>query len=266
MGEQQYLDLVKEIIENGDIEESRNGYTKFVFGIRMKFSLSNGEIPVLTSKKMAWKTCLKELLWFISGDTNIEKLWEQGVHIWDKNAKDGKLGPIYGYQWRNFNDSGIDQLQEIIDILKDSEKRKSRRILLSAWNPQQLKEMALPPCHVMCQFNVDSEGYLSCCLFQRSGDIGLGVPFNILSYSLLTHLLAKHCGLLGAKEFIHFIGNAHIYEEHEEALKEQCKRELYEFPRIEIKRIHENINEYVVDDFELIGYKHSGEIKMEMKA
>jgi thymidylate synthase len=227
--------------------------------------LLDDTIPILTTKKMAWKTCIKELLWFISGDTSIEKLWDQNVHIWDKNLKDGKLGPIYGYQWRNFNSSGIDQLKEIIQTLKNPETRTSRRMIMSAWNPEQQSEMALPPCHILCQFNVEKGQYLSCSMYQRSGDVGLGIPFNIISYSILTHLLAKHCGLI-AKEFIHFMGNAHIYDAHIEPLKEQCKRECYEFPKIRIKNVYKTIEEYMLNDFELIGYNSWDKINMEMYA
>jgi thymidylate synthase len=294
--EYQYLNLVNDILENGIMEKGRNGNTLSVFGAAMHFSLENGKIPILTTKKTAWKTCLKELLWFIRGDTNNEHLQDEGVHIWDGNAsrefldsrglvnnRVGDLGPIYGHQWRYFNadyktcdadysGQGVDQLQEIIDTLKNPETRTSRRMVMTAWNPCKLNEMALPPCHIMCQFNVTEGNKLSCSMYQRSGDVGLGVPFNIASYSFLTHLLAKHTGL-EAHDFVYFLGNCHIYEEHIEPLKEILKRDPYEFPtlRINIKDIQtretrENISDYKVEDFEVTGYKSHEVIKMPMIA
>ena len=200
------------------------------------------------------------------------------------------LGPIYGYQWRYYNANyncfsgkrlfnenepdifsnrkevtGIDQLQQIIDALKDPVQRMSRRLIMTAWNPSQLNEMALPPCHVMCQFNVHDGNKLSCALYQRSGDFPLGIPFNIASYSMLTHLIAKHCGL-EAHEFVHFVGNCHIYEEHIETIKEQLGREPFDFPTVSIKQVRENINDYCVEDFELHNYKSHEAIKMKMVA
>ena len=265
--EEQYYQLIKDILNNGILEPGRNGNTISIFGSSMRFSLQNNKIPFLTSKKLAWKTCLKELLWFISGSTDNSILQEQNVHIWDEDAKkakdfnymEGDLGPIYGHQWRHFNakyincktdytNQGIDQLQNVINQLKNPSP--SRRIILTSWNPQQIDEMILPPCHVFVQFNVTKNKELSCSLYQRSGDVGLGVPFNIASYSFLTHLLAKHCGLI-AKDFIYIIGNAHIYEEHVETLKKQIENPLYDFPTIEIKNIYENINNYTINDFEI---------------
>ena len=187
------------------------------------------------------------------------------------------LGPVYGHQWRHFNaeyknchtdysNTGVDQLQSIIDSLKNPETRTSRRLVLSAWNPCQLDQMALPPCHVLMQFYVRENKYLSCSLYQRSGDIGLGVPFNIASYSFLTHIIAKHCGLV-ADEFVHFIGNAHIYENHIDTLKIQLEREPMSFPRIEITNKHDNINDYSIDDLTwLEDYKHHTTLKMDMSA
>ena len=243
MEEQQYLDLIKDILETGTKENGRNGNTLSLFGKMMKFSLADGIIPILTTKKLPWKTCLKELLWFMSGSTDNSKLNEQGVHIWDANCsrqflnnanlthyKENELGPIYGHQWRHFNAEwhgnecdysgyGVDQLQYIIDSLKNPEIRNSRRLVMTAWNPCQINEMALPPCHILCQFNVSGGNKLSCALYQRSGDVGLGVPFNISSYCFLTHILAKHCGLV-AHEFVYFLGNCHIYDDHIEAMQE----------------------------------------------
>ena len=293
--EYQYLSILENILENGFWEEGRNGKTKSIFGQSMRFSLKDNKIPILTTKKTAWKTCLKELLWFIRGDTDNKILKEQGVHIWDANGSrefldsrglqkypEDMLGPIYGYQWRKFNASyncwtgtnignldeqynGVDQLQQIIDALKDPIQRTSRRLIMSAWNPKQIEQMALPPCHVMCQFNVHDGNKLSCAMFQRSGDFPLGIPFNIASYSFLTHLIAKHCGL-EAYEFVHFVGNCHIYEDHIEQMKEQITREPFEFPTLSIKQVRENINDYQVEDFEISNYQHHPQIKFQMVA
>jgi thymidylate synthase len=292
--EYQYLNLIHDILESGVSEKGRNGMTKSIFGASMVFSLSGGNIPILTTKRTAWKTCCKELLWFIRGDTSNERLREQGVHIWDDNGsrdfldsrglynnKEGDLGPVYGHQWRHFNapytgceseysGKGIDQLQYIIDVLKNPDPiaRASRRLVLSAWNPCQLDEMALPPCHVLMQFNVSEGNKLSCALYQRSGDVGLGVPFNIASYSVLTHIIAKHTGLV-AHEFVYHLGNAHIYEEHIEALKGQLNRKPYKFARIEICETNENrekIDKYRIEDIKLIDYKSHETILMKMVA
>ena len=290
--EQQYLNLIKNILENGTWEEGRNGKTKSIFGNMMRFSLKDGKIPILTTKKTAWKTCLKELLWFIRGETDNKLLQEQGVHIWDGNTtrefldsrgltdyREGLIGPGYGFQWRHFGgdyDSsaagvkeggkpGIDQLQQIIDALKDPVQRTSRRLIMSAWNPQQLDEMALPPCHILCQFNVHHGNKLSCSMYQRSNDEACGTTFNIASYSFLTHLIAKHCGL-EAYEFVYFKGNCHIYEEHVDGLKLQIQREPFPFPTVSIKQVRENINDYHIDDFILENYQHHEPIKFQMVA
>tara|TARA_E500000178_G_scaffold277067_1_gene276157 strand:+ start:5818 stop:6693 length:876 start_codon:yes stop_codon:yes gene_type:complete len=287
--EQQYLDLINTIIENGSEEISRNGKVYSVFGNMMRFSLKNGQLPLLTTKKVAWKTCFKELFWFIKGSTSNHELKEQNVHIWDANAsrefldsrnlnhEENDLGPVYGHQWRHFNASyenchndykgkGIDQLQNVIEMLKDPEQRTSRRMIVSAWNPCQIDEMALPPCHIMFQFYVRKGKYLSCSMYQRSGDVGLGVPFNIASYSCLTHIIAKHCGLI-PDEFVYFLGNAHIYEEHIEPLKEQIQRLPFEFPQIKINKVHDNIEEYTLDDIKWITeYNYHKPIKMNMVA
>ena len=284
--EYQYLNLLENILDNGFWEEGRNGKTKSIFGNSMRFSLKDGKIPILTTKKTAWKTCLKELLWFIRGETNNKILKEQGVHIWDANGsrefldsrelfdyEEDELGPIYGWQWRRFNlqydsplnEGGIDQLQQIIDVLKDPKQRSSRRLIMTAWNPCQLLQMALPPCHILCQFNVHDGNKLSCMMVQRSCDVVLGQPINIASYSFLTHLIAKHCGLQ-AYEFVYFMGNVHLYENAIDAAKLQITREPFEFPTLSIKQIKENINDYQVEDFEIHNYKHHEAIKVEMVA
>ncbi len=287
--EYQYINLVKDIMENGAWEEGRNGRTKSIFGNSMRFSLKDGKIPLLTCKKLAWKTCLKELLWFIQGETDNTLLKSNGVHIWDANAsrefldsrglnstREDLIGPGYGYQWRHFNapydcstgkplSKGIDQLQNIIDTLKDPVNRTSRRLIMTAWNPEQLDQMALPPCHILCQFNVHDGDKLSCALYQRSNDEALGTPFNIASYSFLTHLLAKHCGLQ-AYEFVYFKGNCHIYEDHIEQMKQIFSREPHPFPTIEISTVRENISDYKIEDFQINHYICHDAIKMKMVA
>lgn len=302
--EEQYCQLIRDILDRGAREEGRNGITRSIFGYSMRFSLKDGTLPLLTTKQVAWKTCFKELRWFLAGGTDNRDLQREGVHIWDGNASrefldsrglldrdEGDLGPIYGHQWRHFNapyinsttdysGKGIDQIAEVIRELKTPEGRKSRRLLISAWNPCQLNEMALPPCHILMQFYVREDRYLSCSLYQRSGDVGLGVPFNIASYSFLTHLLADFCGL-EAEEFVYFLGNAHIYEEHLEALKIQIQRTPFPFPRISLRggspssneredvnpTLPKKIEDYQWTDIQWIEpYLSHPPIRMEMKA
>ena len=286
--ENQYINLICDILTEGSVEEGRNGTTITVIGSSMHFNLVDNTIPFMTSKKLAWKTCLKELLWFIKGDTSNELLQQQNVKIWNGNAsrdfldsrglqhlKENDLGPVYGHQWRFFNapyencDSdytgkGVDQLKYIIDTLKDEKNRNSRRIILSAWNPCQLNEMALPPCHILAQFNVTCENKLSCSLYQRSGDVGLGVPFNIASYSLLTHIIAHFCDL-EATDFYYHLGNCHIYDDHIDSLKKQIKKKPFCFPKLNINRKPEKIEDYTIDDFSILDDKHPQTIKMEMR-
>tara|TARA_Y100000589_G_C27130561_1_gene620395 strand:+ start:610 stop:1518 length:909 start_codon:yes stop_codon:yes gene_type:complete len=286
--EYQYIDLIKDIISHGEFIEGRNGTTKVVIGASMIFSLENNKIPILTTKKVAWKTCLKELLWFIKGSTSNTLLKEQNVRIWNDNAsrefldsrglqhlKEDDLGPVYGHQWRFFNaeyqdcntdysGKGVDQLQYVINALKDPVERYSRRLIVSAWNPCQIDKMALPPCHVLMHFNVVGNK-LSCALYQRSGDIGLGVPFNIASYSFLTYILADFCDL-EVGDFVYHLGNAHIYDDHIEPLSRQVDNEPIEFPTLKIKkRDRVRIEDYKVDDFELCNYNSHSQIKMEMR-
>jgi thymidylate synthase len=310
--EQQYLDLIKTVLEDGEFEQGRNGNTLSIFGYMMRFSLKDGALPLITTKQVAWKTCFRELMWFIQGKTDNQELQKQNVHIWDANASrqfldsrglekypEGVLGPVYGYQWRHFGApyicgkdvpywnkdkdkeknkdddkrvetppqyAGIDQLQNIIDSLRDPVERTSRRLIMTAWNPAQINQMALPPCHILAQFRVKQGNRLSCALYQRSGDIGLGVPFNIASYSLLTHLLAKHCGLV-ADEFVHFLGDAHIYESHIDSLKQQIERTPLDFPRINIKTAKSKIDDYDLVDIEFVEpYLHHPKIEMQMVA
>jgi len=286
--ENQYLALIRDIKQFGSFEEGRNGNVFTIFGASMHFSLENNIIPIFTTKKVAWKTCLKELLWFIKGDTNNKNLKNKNVNIWNGNAsreflnsrgltnlEEDDLGPVYGHQWRHFNaeyincdtdytSKGVDQIKYIIDSLKDEKSRNSRRLVMSSWNPQQLNEMALPPCHILCQFNVINQNKLSCSLYQRSGDVGLGVPFNITSYCFLTHIIAKHCDL-EPSDFYYYLGNAHIYDDHMESLEKQIKREPFDFPLINIPNKYNNIEDYNENDIEIINYKYHDIIKMEMR-
>lgn len=286
--ENQYLNLIDDIIKENSEFIGRNGKTYAVFGSAMHFSLNNNTIPLLTTKKLAWKTCLRELLWFIKGDTSNDRLNSKKVHIWDANGsrefldsrglhnnRINDLGPIYGFQWRHYNseyngcdadyeNKGIDQLNYIIEQLKNIETRNSRRLIMTAWNPCQLNEMALPPCHVLCQFNVTDNDKLSCSLYQRSGDVGLGVPFNIASYSFMTHLIAHHTGLQ-AHEFIYYLGNAHIYDDHIEKLSDQINKEPYIFPKVYINTIYEDIEKYKEEDFLINDYKYHENINLIMR-
>ena len=290
----QYLSLLKNIINNGVREKGRNGITYTQIGGMMRFSLKNNQIPIMTTKKMAWRVCLKELLWFMNGDTNNELLQKENVKIWNDNAnrefldsrglyhlRENDLGPVYGHQWRFWNapysreygcfedyrGKGIDQLQNIIDNLNESKitGETSRRMIMTAWNPEQIDEMALPPCHVLSQFHITEGNQLSCTLYQRSADMGLGVPFNIASYAFLTHILAKHCDL-EAKEFIHFIGNAHIYDDHIDSLEEQICNEPYDPPNLIINEKKEKIEDYKFEDFIIENYNYHKPIKMKMRA
>jgi len=286
--EKQYLCLVDRILRQGRLETGRNGNTRVLLGETLKFSLANNTLPLMTTKKLAWRACLKELLWFIKGDTNNLSLVNKNVHIWSDNGTrefldsrglyhraEGDLGPIYGHQWRSFNakyktchedysGQGVDQLSNIVAALKDPEKRNSRRLIMSAWNPLQLDEMALPPCHVLSQFHVTHGNQLTCTMYQRSGDVGLGIPFNIASYSFLTHILAHHCGLV-PKQLVHFIANAHIYSDHEEALRKQLDNYPRKFPTIYIKEKKEQIEGYGMNDINVINYNPYPVIKMKMR-
>lgn len=287
MGESDYVSLVREIISNSDALDGRNGRTLCKIGATLRFNLESGALPLLTTKRVAWKTCLKELLWFISGSTSNKELNSKGVHIWDANADkdflslrglaydEGDLGPVYGHQWRHFNaeyhgskesyaGKGVDQLAQLVAQLSDENTRSSRRLIMSAWNPLQVAEMALPPCHVLCQFHVLNHK-LSCTMYQRSADVGLGLPFNIASYSFLTHLLAKHCGL-DTGELIIFIGNAHIYMDHIDALTEQIENPIRPPPNLAIKRRANSISEYCLADFVVSNYSHASSVKMKLIA
>ncbi len=267
----QYLDLMSHVMNNGILKKDRTGTgTKSIFGYQMRFDLSTG-FPLITTKKLHLKSIIYELFWFINGETNIKYLQENQVKIWDAWANEsGDLGPVYGSQWRNWNNDGIDQISNLIhDIKKNPD---SRRMLVSAWNPSVLPntnntfeenikngKAALPPCHAFFQFYV-SENKLSCQLYQRSADIFLGVPFNIASYSLFTHMIAHVCNL-EVGDFIHTFGDAHIYTNHFEQIKLQLARKPRKLPRLKIKRNVSKITDFRYEDFEFIDYDPHPHIK-----
>ncbi len=257
----QYLDLMSHVRDNGCKKEDRTGTgTVSVFGHQMRFDLSDG-FPMVTTKKCHLKSIVHELLWFLSGDTNIKYLQENGVRIWNEWAdEDGNLGPVYGYQWRNWpsaNGEHIDQISQIIDQIKNSPD--SRRIIVSAWNVGEIENMALPPCHMMFQFYV-ADGKLSCQLYQRSADIFLGVPFNISSYALLTMMVAQVCDLAPG-DFVHTLGDAHLYSNHMEQVDEQLSRQPFPLPVMKINPEVKSIFDFKFEDFELVGYEAHPHIK-----
>ena len=282
--ERQYLDAIRDIIETGVERGDRTGTgTLSKFGIQMRFDLRK-TFPLLTTKRVFWRGVAEELLWFISGNTDARALQDKGIHIWDGNASreyldsigltdrdEGDLGPVYGFQWRhfgaeytnrdaNYDGQGVDQLKELIHKIKT--KPNDRRLILTAWNPSDIPKMALPPCHMFCQFYV-ANGELSCQLYQRSGDMGLGVPFNIASYALLTRLIAHVTGLK-AGELSHVIGDAHVYLNHVEPLKEQLKRNPRPFPTLDIDSSKDDIDAIVFDDLTIVGYSPDKKIEMKM--
>ncbi|MAJ90365.1 MAG: thymidylate synthase [Flavobacteriales bacterium] len=258
---QQYLDLMNKVMQEGTLKKDRTGTgTKSIFGYQMRFDLSKG-FPCITTKKLHLKSIIHELLWFLKGDTNIKYLKENGVRIWDEWAdKNGNLGHVYGYQWRSWptpDGKHIDQITQIINTLK--ENPDSRRIIVSAWNVGEIENMALPPCHTFFQFYV-ANNHLSCQLYQRSADIFLGVPFNIASYALLTMMVAQVCNLK-VGEFIHTLGDAHIYTNHFEQTKLQLSRDCKKLPTMKINPEVKNIFEFTFDDFKLINYESHPHIK-----
>lgn len=258
---QQYLSMMRYVRDNGARKDDRTGTgTRSVFGYQMRFDLSHG-FPVITTKKLHLRSIIHELLWFLSGDSNIRYLKENGVAIWDDWADDkGELGPVYGVQWRNWPapDGGtIDQISQVVEALR--ENPDSRRILVCAWNVAELPNMALPPCHCLFQFYV-ADGKLSCQLYQRSADIFLGVPFNIASYALLTHMLAQQSEL-SVGEFIWTGGDCHLYLNHLDQVDEQLQREPLALPRLAIKRRPESIFDYRFEDFEILNYESHPHIR-----
>ena len=251
---QQYLDLLARVLDSGVDRDDRTGTgTRAVFGHQMRFDLAAG-FPLLTTKKLHIRSIIHELLWFVSGDTNIRYLQDNGVSIWDEWADDnGDLGPVYGKQWRHWQTPDgheIDQLAELISMIKSNPE--SRRLMLTAWNPADVPHMALPPCHCLFQFHV-AKGRLSCQLYQRSADIFLGVPFNIASYALLIHMIARICGLKPG-EFVHVLGDAHLYSNHFDQAREQLSRTPGALPQLVIHRTPDSIDGFHFDDFEITGY------------
>lgn len=248
----QYLDVLRDIMENGVDKPNRTGIdTRSVFGRQMHFDLGQG-FPLVTTKKVFLKGIIYELLWLLSGNTNIKFLTDHGVKIWNEWAdKNGNLGPVYGAQWRNFNGAGIDQIKDVIERIKTNPN--DRRMIVTAWNPCQIDQMALPPCHCFFQFYV-AEGKLSCMLYQRSCDMFLGVPFNIASYALLTMMMAQVTGLKPG-EFVHTLGDAHIYHNHFDQVREQLSRTPYPLPQMKINPAVKNIDDFKYEDFELVGYQ-----------
>jgi len=257
----QYLDLMRHVHENGTVKTDRTGTgTKSVFGYQSRFDLSKG-FPLVTTKKCHLRSIIHELLWFLQGDTNIAYLKENGVRIWDEWAdEDGNLGPVYGSQWRSWptpDGKHIDQITQIIDQIKNTPD--SRRIIVSAWNVADVENMALPPCHAFFQFYV-ADGKLSCQLYQRSADIFLGVPFNIASYALLTMMVAQVTGL-EAGDFVHTLGDAHLYSNHLEQTELQLSREPFPLPTMKINPDIDSIFDFSFEDFELVGYEAHPHIK-----
>ncbi|XP_017047504.1 thymidylate synthase [Drosophila ficusphila] len=284
--EEQYLDMLRHIIANGEerMDRTRVG-TLSVFGSQMRFNLRDS-FPLLTTKRVFFRGVAEELLWFVAGKTDAKLLQAKNVHIWDENCTRefldklghteravGDLGPVYGFQWRHFGaeygtcdddytGKGVDQLRHVIDTIKNNPS--DRRIIMSAWNPLDIPKMALPPCHCLAQFYVSqTRGELSCQLYQRSADMGLGVPFNIASYALLTYMIAHVTGLKPG-DFVHTLGDAHVYLNHVEPLKEQLTRTPRPFPKLVIKRQVQDIEDFRFDDFEIVGYNPYPKIKMEM--
>lgn len=287
MGEQAYLDLVQRIIEDGVKKSDRTGTgTLSIFGAQLRFDLSGQVLPLFTTKRVFFRGIVEELLWIIRGDTNSNNLSKLGVKFWDANGskefieklgftdrKQGDLGPVYGHQWRHFGadyktcdddytGQGVDQLANAIHLIKTNPD--SRRIIINAWNPVDIPKMNLPPCHMQCQFYV-ANGKLSCQLYQRSCDMGLGVPFNVASYSLLTHMIAHVCGLK-AGEFVHTMGDAHVYLNHVEPLKKQLKRKPRKPPTISFDNAVTDIDSFSIDSMCVFSYNPHGKIHMDMSA
>ena len=257
----QYHDLLSHVLEHGTDRGDRTGTgTRSVFGHQMRFDLSDG-FPLLTTKKLHIRSILYELLWFLNGDSNVRWLQERKVTIWDEWAdENGDLGPVYGVQWRSWPDGKggtIDQIARLIDGIRNNPN--SRRHLVTAWNPAEIEEMALPPCHVLFQFYV-ADGKLSCQLYQRSADIFLGVPFNIASYAFLTHMVAQVTGL-EVGDFVHTIGDAHLYTNHFQQARLQLTRTPRALPKLVIKRTPDSIFDFQFEDFEIVGYEADPTIK-----
>ena len=257
----QYLDLMRHVRDNGILKEDRTGTgTKSVFGYQMRFNLADG-FPVVTTKKLHLRSIIHELLWFLKGDTNIKYLKDNKVRIWDEWAdEDGNLGPVYGSQWRSWPTADgrhIDQITQVVEQIKNNPD--SRRLIVSAWNVGEIENMALPPCHAFFQFYV-ADGKLSCQLYQRSADIFLGVPFNIASYALLTMMIAQVCDL-DVGDFVHTLGDAHLYSNHMEQTELQLSRDVFPLPAMKINPEIKDIFAFTIDDFKLVGYESHEHIK-----
>ena len=289
--EHQYLNMIQDVINNGVFREDRTGTgTYSIFGGQMRYSLRNHQFPLLTTKKVFMRGIVEELRWFLRGCTNSNELTRKNVHIWDAHGsreyfdqqgwicrEQGDLGPVYGFQWRhfgatyiehntNYEGQGVDQIQYCLDQIKNNPT--SRRIILSAWNPSDVPDMALPPCHLLCQFYVDTiKKELSCQLYQRSADLGLGVPFNIASYALLTCLFARECGLTPG-DFVHTVGDAHVYANHIQPLKKQMEREPFPFPTLSlaptIQSLQDFIDGHALEGIHVENYQCHPTVKMEL--
>jgi thymidylate synthase len=260
----QYLDLLQHILNHGIEKDDRTGTgTLSVFGYQMRFHLQDG-FPILTTKKLHLKSIIYELIWFISGDTNVRFLQSNGVHIWDEWAdENGDLGPVYGGQWRSWKTADgrtIDQITNLINMIRSNPD--SRRLIVSAWNPGEVDRMALPPCHALFQFYV-GQGHLSCQLYQRSADVFLGVPFNIASYALLTLMVAQVCDLQPG-EFVHTFGDVHLYRNHLEQARLQLSRQPYPLPQMKLNQAIKDIFSFSFEDFELVNYQAHPHIKAEV--
>ncbi len=258
---QQYHDLMRYVLEYGAIKDDRTGTgTRSIFGYQMRFDLSEG-FPAVTTKKLHFRSIIHELLWFLQGDQNIKYLNDHGVTIWDEWAdENGDLGPVYGVQWRSWPDpegGSVDQIAKVVESIKT--KPHSRRHIVSAWNPALVDDMALPPCHTLFQFYVANDR-LSCQLYQRSADIFLGVPFNIASYALLTHMVAQVCDL-EVGDFVHTFGDAHLYSNHLEQAQLQLERDPYDLPRLALNPDVKSIDDFTDDDIEIVGYRSHARIK-----
>ncbi|WP_105566864.1 thymidylate synthase [Microbacterium halophytorum] len=256
-----YEDLLRDVLANGTHKDDRTGTgTTSVFGRQIRFDLSES-FPLITTKRVHFRSLALELLWFLRGDSNVRWLQERGVRIWNEWAdENGDLGPVYGVQWRSWpapNGEQIDQIENVVEQIRKNPD--SRRHIVTAWNPAEIEGMALPPCHAMFQFYV-ADGRLSCQLYQRSADLFLGVPFNIASYALLTHMVAQQTGL-EVGDFVWTGGDCHIYDDHREQVAEQLSREPFPYPRLEISRTPESIFDYEFEDFAMVGYQHHPTIR-----
>lgn len=261
----QYLEMLHAIIEGGKDSDDRTGTgTRKIFGYQNRYHMSDG-FPLLTTKQVYWKGVVYELLWFLKGSTNIKYLHEHNVHIWDEWAdENGELGPVYGKQWRSWPDGKGGTIDQIANVIREIRRNPdSRRLIVTAWNPAEVDEMALPPCHTIFQFDVLEKKYLSLQLYQRSADVFLGVPFNIASYALLLHMVAHSTGLI-PYEFIHTFGDLHIYKNHFEQVGIQLARDPRKLPKLNIKCMAKDIDQYDFEDFELIGYDPWPKIKAEV--